>query len=321
MTERKKERLRRLYNLAQMIEEGDKASPGELIRSLDISKSQLHRDLNELKHLGFATRFDRKNNCYLLNAHPREIGRTLTVSEQLALVMSLVQLGEIRDSYLLRQSRKAALKILNHSGTARPHFLEKPLRLTKVIEGYGCRPNILKKVYTALLERQRIIITYTKPGHSPRDYEINPYQVFMYKGHPYMDAFAWDRKEIRCFKLCRISEMRFTGLTFSDYRDYDFSVQHQDCFGIYTGKEPQDVRVRFSAMAAPYIREEFLHHTQTITKNSDGSIDYSVRVSEPREVLWWALSWGEEGEVLEPSWLRDHAREKIQKMLEKYLEG
>lgn len=80
MTERKKERLRRLYNLAQMIEEGDKASPGELIHSLDISKSQLHRDLNELKHLGFATRFDRKNNCYLLNAHPREIGRTLTVS-------------------------------------------------------------------------------------------------------------------------------------------------------------------------------------------------------------------------------------------------
>ena len=143
----------------------------------------------------------------------------------------------------------------------------------------------------------------------------------MYKGHPYLDAFAWEHKRICCFKLCRVSEVRFTGLTFTDYRDYDFSVQHQDCFGIYSDQEPLDVRVRFSAKAAPYILEEFMHHTQTITQNPDGSIEYSVRVSEPREVLWWTLSWGEEGEILEPSWLREHAREKIQKMLEKYQEG
>ncbi|MFP4657131.1 MAG: helix-turn-helix transcriptional regulator [Desulfonatronovibrionaceae bacterium] len=318
MTERKKARLRRLYNLAQMIEEGEKATLSDLTRLLDISKSQLHRDLSELKHLGFDTCFDRRRNKYVLNGHPREIGRTLTVSEQLALVLCLVQLGEIKDSYLLRQSRKAALKILNHSGRVRPYFLGNALRLPKVIDGYGCNPGILKKVYSALQNRQRILIVYTKPGHSSGEYEINPYQIFMYQGNPYLDAFAWDRQEIRCFKICRINEVKFTGLTFTGYRDYDFSVQHQNSFGIYSGQKPQQVQVWFSPRAALYIREELWHHSQVIAQNPDGSIYYTVRVSEPREVLWWTLSWGEDSEVIEPLWLRKLAREKLEKMLERY---
>jgi len=36
----------------------------------------------------------------------------------------------------------------------------------------------------------------------------------------------------------------------------------------------------------------------------DGSFIFTVEVSEPREVGWWALQWGPEAEVLEPESLR-----------------
>ncbi|MFO7816084.1 MAG: helix-turn-helix transcriptional regulator [Thermodesulfobacteriota bacterium] len=318
MTEKKKIRLQRLYNLAQMIEQGDNASPKNLIKTLKVSKSQLHRDLKELKLLGFETVFERDQNKYVLVNHPRDIGRTLTASEQIALVLCLVQLGEIKDSYILRQSRAAAMKILNNSNGEPPHFLRNSLRLPKIVDGYGCQANILKSVCRALQEKKRIIITYAKPGMDPDDYEINPYQIYMYCGSPYLDAYAWDRQDIRCFKLCRIKAVKPTGLSFSSYRDYDFDVHHRYSFGIYAGQQPEDVLLWFSSRAAPYICEEYRHPTQKIEHNQDGSIHYSVTVPEPREVMWWSFQWAEDSAVLKPQWLRDMACEKIIMMSENY---
>ncbi len=318
MTSKKKLRLRRLYTLVQLIGDGEHATPLALMHRLGISKSQLHRDLKELRHLGLDTYFDRKENKYVLNCNPSDIARSLSASEQLALVISLVQLGEAKDPYILRQSRKAARKILRNAGSHQPDFLEKTLRLPQTSKGYGCKPDILENIHKALQEKQRVIILYSKPGEDAEEYEINPYQIYMYSGSPYIDAFTWKRNQIRCFKISRIHEVTFTGLTFSHYRDYDFHVHHWDSFGMFSNREPEWVTVWFSNLVAPYICEELVHHSQEITKNRDNSILYSVCVSEPREVLKWVLRWGENGEVLRPSWLRELARKKVRAMLSIY---
>jgi len=320
MTERKKIRLQRLFNLAQMIEIGDNSSPKHLTKTLKISKSQLHRDLRELKLLGFETSFERDKNQYVLINHPRDIGRSLSASEQIALVLCLMRLGEIKDSYILRQSRSAAIKILGNSHDNPPRFLQNALDTSIIIDGYGCKPKIMTKIYEALQEKKKIRITYTKPGHEPGEYEINPYQIFMYNGAAYLDAFCWDRQDVRCFKICRISKITETGLNFTSYRDYDFEIRQQGRFGVYIGKTPQNVTIWFSSRAAAYIREECCHHSQTIENNKDGSIHFSVCVSEPREVMWWSFQWAEDSAVLKPQWLRDLACEKITMMSENYPE-
>jgi predicted DNA-binding transcriptional regulator YafY len=47
-----------------------------------------------------------------------------------------------------------------------------------------------------------------------------------------------------------------------------------------------------------------------------------VDVAEPREVLWWALGWGADAEILEPAWLREEAIQTIRNMLARYqMEG
>jgi predicted DNA-binding transcriptional regulator YafY len=39
-----------------------------------------------------------------------------------------------------------------------------------------------------------------------------------------------------------------------------------------------------------------------------------VRVSYPKEVAWWAMSWGSEAEVLEPPELRAYVADEVRKL-------
>ena len=65
---------------------------------------------------------------------------------------------------------------------------------------------------------------------------------------------------------------------------------------------------------APYIRESLWHGSQQLTALPDGGLLYEVCVSYPKEVAWWAMSWGSEAEVLEPPELRAYMAEEVRKM-------
>ncbi len=141
----------------------------------------------------------------------------------------------------------------------------------------------------------------------------------MVDGFLYLDGYCIERKEIRCFKVCRIRSMRELGLTFSNLREYDFARRRTNVFGIYASDlEPEHVKVWFAAEIAPFIREESRHASQKITENPDGSLFFEVDVAEPEEVLWWALRWGGNFEIIEPQWLRDEAIKTIRKMAQRY---
>ena len=70
----------------------------------------------------------------------------------------------------------------------------------------------------------------------------------------------------------------------------------------------------FTSWIASYIPESLWHGSQQITPLPDGSILYEVQVSYPKEVAWWAMSWGSEAEMLEPPELRAYVAEEVRKM-------
>ena len=46
-----------------------------------------------------------------------------------------------------------------------------------------------------------------------------------------------------------------------------------------------------------YVMERTWHHSQQIQR-LDGALLFSVRVTDPQEVLYWAKQWGQEAEVV-----------------------
>ena len=54
----------------------------------------------------------------------------------------------------------------------------------------------------------------------------------------------------------------------------------------------------------------------------ENAIIFEVDVAEPREVLWWALGWGADAEIMEPDWLRKEAILTVRNMIARYeMEG
>jgi predicted DNA-binding transcriptional regulator YafY len=64
--------------------------------------------------------------------------------------------------------------------------------------------------------------------------------------------------------------------------------------------ETQEVKIRFSASQAPYIRERTWHPSQTIETEPDGSTILTLKVADLGEVKFWLIGFGVEATVLSP---------------------
>ena len=218
-----------------------------------------------------------------------------------------------------RHARAAAAKLMAGQEKSFCDVCKALLEQNLAQGGQSKQELIVDDLLKATINRKRIRISYCKPGKPAEDYEVEPYQVFVVDGFLYLDGYCIERKEIRCFKVCRIQSVRDLGITFSNLREYDFARRRTNVFGIYASDlKPEHVKVWFAAEITPFIREESRHASQKLTENSDGSLFFEVDVAEPEEVLWWALRWGGNFEIIEPQWLRDEAIKTIRKMAQRY---
>jgi proteasome accessory factor B len=104
-----------------------------------------------------------------------------------------------------------------------------------------------------------------------------------------------------------------------DRPPYDFARRHGNSFRVFVSeKDPVEVRVKFSPKFAPMIAESFWHPSERKDTLEDGSLILSVTVSHPPEVVWWALQWGADAEVLSPPEMRQLAAETAAQMVAVY---
>ena len=131
-----------------------------------------------------------------------------------------------------------------------------------------------------------------------------------HRGDWYLIARCHRTEEIRVFAMSRITEAVATRSRFEIPEDFDPQHAFANSFGIFRGDETHQVQIRFTAKAAPYVRERTWKPGQQLKENRDGSIVLSMEVTDLREIASWTLSWGPQARVLSPDELAQHvARE------------
>lgn len=124
------------------------------------------------------------------------------------------------------------------------------------------------------------------------------------------------------FRVNRIKRLTCLGIRVPTPRvSYNFRERHHYSFSVFVGGPPQRVRIRFRPAVRQYITETRWHASQQIEDLPDGSVLWTVEVSEPREVGWWALQWGANAEVLEPESLRQEMAETARWLVAVYEEA
>jgi predicted DNA-binding transcriptional regulator YafY len=313
-------RVTRLIRLITEIKTNPRQTPEALSRALGIGRSQYFQDKTLVeKALGFKVQFNRAKRSYEILADPYLPLIELKLSEAFALILAVRQLSASGDYILTYEAIEGVKKIVASAQPDLRSFLQNVLDETVLRQGFGCDALILESLRQACTEHHHVIITYE---HYDQDalwrHTIDPYQLFFKRRALYLDAYDKGARDLRVFRVNRIKQVELTGVRGVMVTDYSFARRFQDSFSAFVGEGTTTVKVRFTKKIAPYIRESLWHWSQQLTALPDGGLLCEVCVSYPKEVAWWAMSWGSEAAVLEPPELRAYVADEVRKLVGLY---
>jgi predicted DNA-binding transcriptional regulator YafY len=309
-------RVPHLIRLITEIKTNPRQTPEHLYRMLGISKSQFFQDKTLLERVfGFKIQFNRAKRSYEILADPYLPIINLELSEAFALILAVRQLSASGDYILTYEAIEGIKKIVASAQPELRSFLQNVLDEAVWREGFGCDASILEALRQACSEHHHVIITYE---HYDQDtvwrHTIDPYQLFFKRRALYLDAYDKGAGDLRVFRVNRIKQVELPGISGVMVTDYSFAKRFQDTFSTFVGEGATTVKVRFSKRIAPYIKESLWHWSQRLSPLPDGGLLYEVCVSYPKEVAWWAMSWGSEAEVLEPPELRAYVADEVRRL-------
>ena len=199
-------RLQRLLWLVNEIKINPYQTPEVLWVSLGVSRAMFYKDRQALAAIGFTFRYDRRQHGYVIMQDRFLPVLNLSISEVLALIMAVRQLSSSGD-YTLTYDAIAALRkvVSNMPGEVRA-FLQTSLDDVVLQEGFGCDATILQDLWRACQERQRLCIVHDR-GDGPREWVIDPYQLFFKRRALYLDACVVESRQINMFRVNRIKSL------------------------------------------------------------------------------------------------------------------
>jgi predicted DNA-binding transcriptional regulator YafY len=313
-------RVTRLIRLITEMKTNPRQAPETLSGALGISRSQYFQDKMLLeKALGFKVKFNRAKHSYEILADPYLPILNLKLSEAFALILAVRQLSASGDYVLTYEAIEGVQKIVASAQPELRSFLQNVLDESVLRQGFGYEASTLESLQQACVDHLHLIITYEHYDQETIErHVIDPYQLFFKRRALYLDAYDKGEQALRMFRVNRIKAVEKLGASGMLVTDYSFANRFRDTFSTFVGEGATTVKVRFTKRIAPYIKESLWHWSQRLTPLPEGGLLYEVCVSYPKEVAWWAMSWGSEAEVLEPPELRSYVADEVRKMAALY---
>ncbi len=313
------EQFSRLIQILQLIErEPLQWDAAGLEARFDVSRATIERDIAVLRQWG---QVRRKGGKFAL-AEMKFLPTSFTPPEALALRLA----GTAFDAQAGAAYKDALQSALKKIDLVLPRRTAAEIRKTgervsvrlPVVRDFAA--HVYQDLYEAILHHHPVDITYrsrTRPEPTKR--RVDPYGLTYKIGGWYLVGFCHLRQGIRTFGLDRIKWLRVAAETHFPYpKDFDLGEWLAKGWQLQAGGEPTEVAIRFEQSIADWIAGGQWHPTQQIERLPDGRILFKVTVAGYEEMLYWALSFGAQAEVLEPVPLRAAVAEAAQKMAALY---
>ena len=291
----------------------------ELARELGASRRTIYRDLHALGDAGFPIYQEDQGRWALVEGWRSKLPPPFSPTELMSLWLYRDLLKGFQGTPFFEPLESLFQKV---KATLPPESLA---YLEQVQAGFsvGLKPykdysrlsTILEQVHQAVVEGRRLEIAY-RPLF--RDEEtlrkIDPYRVWYFEGSLYLIAYCHLRGEMRMFVLDRMRMVRLSEETFQVPEDFDLEEFLKDSFRVMRGERVHRVRIRISPAWSRLVAEKVWHQSQEIERLAEGGIVISFAVSDLGEVKRWALSLGQEAEVLEPPELREQLCQELENL-------
>ena len=168
--------------------------------------------------------------------------------------------------------------------------------------------NFFDKIRDSIIERFALKLKYINSNGKISERIAEPLKLYFKSKSWYLIAYCRKADDYRIFRLSRIRDVEVTNEHFErEMCEYKYDNDDENiCV---------NVKLKISKNAEYRVYDEF----QDTEKTADG--DFIVNMSYPENewLYGYIMSFGEYAEVLEPTYIRDIIKTKIEKMINNYL--
>jgi len=302
-------RIYRLLRLITLLQSGRSYSVKDLADALEVGRRTVFRDLNMLEMAHIPYYFDAETGGYRIQSHFFLPPVNLTVSEALAMLMMTGRLNKGQELPLLSQGARAAAKlesvlpapIREHVGSVMNHLSVS----IGPVSGHRGLDGVFDELADAITHRKVCRVVYISFHERKQiDTDIHPYRLVFQGRAWYVVGYSGMHKQVRTFKLGRIRKLSVENRSFKAAPRFSVEKHFGGAWGMIPEGRNYDVHVRFAQRVAGNVAEVHWHHSQQVTWNDDGSIDFRARVDGLGEISWWIFGYGDQAEVISPPALR-----------------
>lgn len=298
----------------------------QLAREFEVAVRTAYRDIHFLRdRLGAPVEYDPRRKGYYYTEDGYSLPSIpLTEGEVFAALIAAKVVRVYADTEYESRLRQGFAKIASR--------LPEPASLTladldaSITVDVGPAAQVDPLVYDAFvraaMRQRRLRITYRGAYRDEvTTREVDVYHLWGRDGDWYAIAHDHLRSALRHFLLSRVEEVTVTQEEFARPSDFDPQSYIATAFGVEHGDEEQEVKIRFDAYQARWIRERVWHPTQGARELDDGGLVLTFRVTSLDAVKRWALQYGSHAEVLAPASLRESMTAEVRALASVYEVG
>jgi predicted DNA-binding transcriptional regulator YafY len=293
--------LKRLTTILARLNTGETLSVKALAEEFGVSVRTIQRDFNERLIHHFP--IHKEGRKWRLPAGHR-IEKTTDLHQQIVLDILEKMAEGVGGDFAVHA--KTLLKKLHN---AEPN----PIYAKLYIEEIADRFDAIGQLEKAIAEHRCIACLYSDERHEPYSVTLEPLKIVNYEGFWYL--LAQHKGRIKKYYLKNLHQPRLLEESFAPDARLEQALHDSISVWFDPDKEPIEVRLYADATAARYFRRRPLP-TQTIEgQDRDGSIEMSVRITHPMEIIPIIKYWIPHLRILSP----DSIAQQIEQDIRQYL--
>lgn len=306
-------------NMVMLLQNNGKMKIEEIARELEVSNRQVQEYKSELEQAGiFINSQSGKYGGYSIAPGSRYL--SIPVRDMDLSILDRVSDFLTKSNNMYSDEYKNSINRIK-SNFKKREYIDEQVKYFYIYPGSSVNKEkeikLCEQISDAYSMKKKIGIGYKsiKSGESER--VLHPYGIYNYEGDTYLIAYCENRKEVRDFKLCRISKLNIMDEKYKIDKDFDIHEYTKNSIGNFKGEEIE-IHLIIREPFATIVSEKRWSSKQSIKELSDGSIEFRARMMGYEQMKSWILGMGPNVTVLEPQKLVDDVKEDIKKMMSTY---
>ena len=288
--------LTRLTLILSKLNDGEALSVKELAKEFNVSDRTIQRDFNE-RLVSFP--IYQENKKWMMQDGFR-VEKTKSLEDEIVLDI-IEKITEGIGGKFATASHKLLSKIKNEDFN--------PIYTKLNIEDISDRFADIQVLESAIRERKEVKCSYDDERHDIYTTTIQPLKIVNFEGFWYLIALR--NNVLKKYYLKNISSPSMTEHTFKKDTKLDTLLDQSISIWFRRDVEPFEVKLFADKSAAKFFKRRPLPTQRIETLNSDGSIEFSVKITDEMEILPLITYWIPHLFILEPQWIKDTLYENM----------